>query len=188
MVQTPNRSITLEEFLQLPETKPASEFIDHQIIQKPMAQGEHSTLQRCLTKDFDDQLSPNKIAHAYPELRCNFGGRSIVPDISIFQWERIPRQPNGRVANRFDTYPDWAIEILSPDQSSTKVVRNILHCLQHGTEMGWMLDPEESAIFVYEPNQTVRLFDQPQMILPVPGFASAIQLTVEQVFAYLIVD
>jgi Uma2 family endonuclease len=115
-----------------------------------------------------------------------------VPDIAIFRWERIPRQPNGRVANRFEIPPDWTIEILSPDQSQTKVTRNILHCLDHGTEMGWMLDAEESGIFVYEPNQTPRFFDQPTMVLPVPSFAHGIdptiELTVEQVFAWLIVD
>jgi Uma2 family endonuclease len=35
MVLTPAKSITLEEFLELPETKPASKYIDGQIIQKP---------------------------------------------------------------------------------------------------------------------------------------------------------
>ena len=35
----------MEEFLQLPETKPASEFINGQVKKKPMPQGEHSRLQ-----------------------------------------------------------------------------------------------------------------------------------------------
>jgi Uma2 family endonuclease len=186
MVQTPTRTITLEAFLQQPETKPASEYIDGHILQKPMPQGEHSTLQRVLTRDIDDALSPSKIAHAYPELRCTFGGRSIVPDISVFRWERIPRQPNGRVANRFDLHPDWTIEILSPGQSQTKVVRNILHCLDNGTKMGWMIDSEESGVFAYQPNQTPRFFDQPEMLLPVPEFAVGIELTVKQLFDWLV--
>ena len=37
--------ITLETFLQLPETQPASEFIDGAVIQKPIPQGEHSRIQ-----------------------------------------------------------------------------------------------------------------------------------------------
>jgi Uma2 family endonuclease len=45
MVQTPAKTLTLTEFLQQPETKPAREYIDGQIIQKPMPQGQHSTLQ-----------------------------------------------------------------------------------------------------------------------------------------------
>jgi Uma2 family endonuclease len=192
MVQTPTRLITLEDFLQQPETKPASEYIDGQVIQKTMPQGEHSTLQRVLTSDIDNALSPLKIAHAYPELRCTFGGRSIVPDISVFRWERIPRQPNGRVANRFELPPDWTIEILFPDQKQTKVTRNILHCLEHGTAMGWTIDPEESCIFTYQPNQTPQFFDEPQMLLPVPNFAigsavsAGIEITVKQLFDWLI--
>ncbi len=37
MVQSPPKPITLEEFLQLPETKPASEYFDGQIIPKPIS-------------------------------------------------------------------------------------------------------------------------------------------------------
>jgi Uma2 family endonuclease len=50
MVQSPTKLLTLDEFLQLPETKPASEFINGQIIQKPMPQGKHSTVQTALFK------------------------------------------------------------------------------------------------------------------------------------------
>jgi len=43
MVQTPVKPLTLEEFLKLPETKTACEFIDGEIVQKPMPQGKHSS-------------------------------------------------------------------------------------------------------------------------------------------------
>lgn len=158
-----------------------------------MPQGEHSTLQRDLIRALDDQLSPTKIARAYPELRCTYptgshpvdvyGGRSIVPDISVYQWERIPRQPNGRIANRFEVCPDWSVEILSPDQNHTKVTRNILHCLEYGTAMGWLIDADESCVFDYQPNQTPKFFDQPQASLPTPSFATGVELTVEQLFS-----
>jgi Uma2 family endonuclease len=36
------KDITLEKFLMMPETKPASEFLDGDIIQKPMPKGRHS--------------------------------------------------------------------------------------------------------------------------------------------------
>jgi Uma2 family endonuclease len=188
MVQAPAKPISLEEFLELPETKPASEYIDGKIIQKPMPQGEHSLLQTDLSTFINAVLKPAAIGRSFTELRCTFGGRSVVPDIAVFRQERIPRQANGRIANRFEIPPDWTIEILSPDQSQTKVTRNILHCLEHGTEMGWMIDPEESIIFVYQADKTPRFFDEPAMVLPMPAFASGIELTVEQIFAWLIVD
>jgi len=45
MLQASNKILTLEEFLALSETKPSLEYIDGQIIQKPMPQGKHSTIQ-----------------------------------------------------------------------------------------------------------------------------------------------
>ncbi|MEL7334460.1 MAG: Uma2 family endonuclease, partial [Cyanobacteria bacterium J06560_2] len=39
MVQTQSRPMTLKAFLALPETEPASDFMNGQIIQKPMPQG-----------------------------------------------------------------------------------------------------------------------------------------------------
>lgn len=77
MVQTPTKPLTLTEFLQIPETKPASEFIDGDIIQKPMPQGKHSTLQIDLGSSVNQVLKNKRIARAYSELRCTFGGRSI---------------------------------------------------------------------------------------------------------------
>ena len=56
-----------------------------------------------------------------PELRCTFGCRSIVPDIVVFSWARIPVDDNGDIANVFDSHPYWTIEILSPGQNQTLV-------------------------------------------------------------------
>jgi Uma2 family endonuclease len=185
MVQTPTRPLILEAFLKLPETKPASEFIDGQVIQKPMPQGKHSTVQLDLGADINHRLKPQRIARAYTELRCTFGGRSTVPDVAVFSWERIPRDENGKVANVFAIAPDWTIEILSPDQSQTKVVRNILHCLANGTQMGWLIDPDEELIFVYLADRTIAVFEEKDELLPVPEFAASFQLTVGQLFSWL---
>ncbi len=83
MVQLPTKPLTLEEFLKLPETKPASEYINGQIIQKPMPQGKHSKLQGKLVTGINQVAETQKIALAFPELRCTFGGHSIVPDVAV---------------------------------------------------------------------------------------------------------
>ena len=185
MVQTPTKPLTLKEFLALPETTPASEYLDGDIIQKPMPQGAHSTLQGDFVTTLNGVLKPSKIGRAYPELRCTFGGRSIVPDVSVFVWSRIPRRADGRVENAFNIAPDWMIEILSPQQSQTKVIRNMLHSLNHGTEMGWLVDPEESFIFVYGADKSVQGFGDLDGVLPVPKFAATVQLRVGEIFAWL---
>lgn len=186
MVQAPSQSLTLEEFLQLPETKPASEYIDGQIIQKPMPQGKHSAIQGELVPAINQVVKSKRIARAFPELRCTFGGRSTVPDIVVFLWERIPRDEGGEVANTFPVAPDWTIEILSPDQSQTKVTKNILHCLKHETQMGWLIDPDEQTVFVYRPKQEPEAFDEAEVVIPTPSFARELQLTVADLFAWLL--
>lgn len=186
MVRTPSKPLTLEEFLKLPETEPATEYIDGQIIQKPMPQGKHSTIQGELVTAINTVVKPQRIARAFPELRCTFGGRSIVPDVGVFTWGRIPRDENGEIANVFQAAPDWVIEILSPDQSQTKVIKNILHCLEYETQMGWLIDPEEQSVFVYLRNQQPVVLDEAEALLPVPEFASELKLTVGDLFGWLL--
>jgi Uma2 family endonuclease len=185
MVQAPQKTITLDEFLQLPETKPASEYIKGAIVQKPMPQGKHSKLQGRLVTVTNDIAEKPQIALALPELRCTFGGRSIVPDVAIFVWNRIPLDADGEIANTFNAHPDWTIEILSPAQSQTKVTNNILHCLNAGCQMGWLLDPDEKNILAYPARQQPISLQEPTDILPMPNFMPEMQLTLGEVFGWL---
>lgn len=93
------KSLTLEEFLQLPETKPASEYINGQVSQKSMPQGKHSIIKGELVAIINRALKPQAIARAFPELRCTFCERSIVPDVAVFEYDRIPSDDNGEISN-----------------------------------------------------------------------------------------
>ncbi|NEP46222.1 MAG: Uma2 family endonuclease, partial [Okeania sp. SIO2H7] len=103
LIELKEPKVALEEFLQQPETKPASEFINADIIQKPMPQGKHSRLQAKLCNVINQIVETPKIAYAFPELRCTFTDASMVPDIAVFRWERIPLSPSGIIADRFET-------------------------------------------------------------------------------------
>mgnify|MGYP002777090808 CR=1 FL=1 len=187
MVQVPDTITTLEEFLKLPETEPASEYFDGQIIQKPMPQTKHSRLQTKLAARIDDRFEVAKIALAFTELRCTFGGKSIIPDISVFTWDRLPISEDGLFVNGVQTYPDWFIEILSPDQGRAVLDRKISHGLKHGCQMGWLIDPEECYVMTYPAKQAPNFFDlnAPDEILSVPAFASELNLTVGALFGWL---
>lgn len=175
--------LTLDAFLVLPETKPASEFIDGKTSQKPMPQGEHSLLQGNLCEAINKVAKDCKIACALPELRCTFGDRSIVPDVAVFRWQRIPLRASGRIANRFLTHPDWAIEVLSPEQSQTRVLSNLLHCAQHGTDIGWLIDPDEETVLVLWPDQRVQLLQGNTQLPTLPEIA--LNLSANDLFSWL---
>jgi Uma2 family endonuclease len=90
MLPKPVATISLEEFLERPETKPASKYINGQIVRKPVHQGHHSTIQVELTEATHTVLKKTRIARAYTKLRCVFGGWAIVPDISVFfNWKEF---------------------------------------------------------------------------------------------------
>lgn len=185
-IQSPSK-ISLEEFLLLPETKPASEYVDGQIYQKAMPQGKHSTLQTRFGNRINQVGEPQKLAFAFSELRCTFGGRSIVPDIAVFEWSRILLNTKGEVENRFEIVPDWTIEILSPDQNPTRVINNILFCLNHNAKLGWLVDPAEKLVLVFKPQQQPEAKEN-QDILPVLDVLSDLQLSADDLFALLSFD
>ena len=183
MTITAVKPLSLEEFLQLPETKPASEFIAGEIIQKPMPKGRHSRLQGKLGSEINRVTENSKIAYAFPELRCSFGNRSIVADLAVFLWSNIPFLPDGEVPDRFELPPDWVIEILSPEQKPNKVISNILCCLDHGSKLGWFLDPDDLSILVFQRNRQP-IFRENNDPLPVLAEIE-LNLTAEQVFSWL---
>lgn len=178
--------LNLEQFLKLPyiEDSPAWEFISGEAIQKPMPGGKHSRLQSRLAGAINAASSRYE---AFPELRCTFGGRSIVPDLAVVSGDRIPIDENGDITSTgIEFAPEWVIEILSPDQSQMKVTRKILHSLRHGSQLGWLIDPDERVVLVYCPD---RLPDElvGEAFLPcLPEIK--LQLTVEQMFNWLRIE
>ncbi|MDR9403315.1 MAG: Uma2 family endonuclease [Halothece sp. Uz-M2-17] len=179
-----SQKLTLAEFLELPETKPASEYIDGEVYQKPMPQGKHSILQTRLTKAINAVSEPQQLALALTELRCTFSERSIVPDIAVFEWSRIPVTNKGRIKNRIEIAPDWMIEILSPEQSVNKVMKNILFCLHQGAQLGWLIDPEDESVLILKSGQMPEIKSEAEQ-LPVLDCLQDWEITAKEVFDWL---
>ncbi|NJM48349.1 MAG: Uma2 family endonuclease [Alkalinema sp. RU_4_3] len=178
MVQAkPRPTITLTEFLRSAnlEESPAWELFEQVVSQKPMPAFHHSILQKRLVGAIDRADGDYE---AFPELRCLLSDHSVVPDVTVLSRDRMPigNQP-------VSGPPDWLIEILSPDQSTTKLIAKIQACLQEGARLGWLIDPEERLIMVFWPDRPLVLF-QGEGTLPVLEDI-ALNLTVTQIFGWL---
>jgi Uma2 family endonuclease len=175
-------TLTLEEFLTLPELEqsPAWEYMAGDVIQKPMPKFRHSVLQKRLLAEIDD---PQGNYLTLPELRCTFGGRSIVPDVVVVALNRVQLNELGEPEDHFTTPPDWAIEILSPDQSTNRVIDNLLHCLQHGAQLGWLVDPNDYSVLVLTSQQKIQVCRGEQHLQVLPDME--MQLTAQDVFSWL---
>ena len=102
MSSTPavREGLTLDEFLDLPEIDehPYLEYIDGRVVAKVSPQRKHSALRPASSA----ALEPARDARAgsgeaFPELRCTFAGRSIVPDVVFLLEEHIEVDERRRV-------------------------------------------------------------------------------------------
>jgi Uma2 family endonuclease len=182
MTTSLTESLTLEDFLKLPylEDSPAWEYLDGVAIQKPMPKTRHSILQKRLLAEVDSHTADYT---ALPELRCTFGGRSIVPDVAVIAWNRINLNEAGEPEDDFTEAPDWTIEILSPDQKVNRVIDNILHCLKHGSKLGWMLDPDDYSVLMFTDQQEPEVCRGDHQLKVIAGVQ--LTLTPQQIFAWL---
>ena len=122
-----HRPLTIDEFLALPEAKPALELeADGTVVQKVSPKGQHSRLQLALCDHINRWAETRRIALAFPELRAVYAGAAYIPDVAVYRWDRIPRTPDGKLANDFREPPDIAIEIVWPEQSTNALIRRSL--------------------------------------------------------------
>jgi Uma2 family endonuclease len=182
MVYTPVSQSALEKLLDLPGTK-AIEYTNGRIASQPLPQVHHSIILRQLLFAIDPLLNELDIAQAFPSLHCTVGDRSMMADLAIYEDINIATDARGNIDNIFTISPDWIIIILPLDRSITSALKNINYCLANGTQMGWLIDPIERCVFVSEVDRTFELIDDPHTILPVPLFATSIELTIAQLFA-----
>jgi Uma2 family endonuclease len=151
---TSTKQLTLEEFLALPETEPASEYACGEVMQKPMPTNAHGILQLYIGMLLYQFLSRQKLGRVRTEWRCIFGPkgrrRAFVPDIVYASFERMP-PVDANDQKYLTTAPDLVVEILSPDESASRFARKLRFYLLHGVRLVWVADPIAQTITVYTP-------------------------------------
>ncbi len=182
-----DRSMTLAEFLAWPEIdeKPYLEYIDGRIEEKLSPQARHSLIQLNLPPALNAFALPRRLGLALPELRCTFGGRSIIPDVVFLLDASIRTDERGDIVDEIMTPPDIHVEIRSPDQSKARTVEKIEHSIAQGCPLGWFIDPDQRNIRVYRPGRAVEVLGADGVLDgdPIlPGF----RLAVAEVFGWLV--
>jgi Uma2 family endonuclease len=184
---TTRARLTLDEFLALPETEPASEYLCDEVVPKPMPSGIHAVLQRILTMLIWSVAGPGRLGQVGSEWRCVFGPpggeRAFVPDVVFILRERLAPGRAG-LAGTFRAAPDLAVEILSPEQPVARFVAKVQFYLRHGVRLVWVVDPDAETVTVFAPDRdavTLRGADVLDGADLLPGF----QTTVAAIFAEL---
>lgn len=180
------RPLTLEAFLRRPgiEKAPVQEFIDGRIEYKAIPQLRHAMVTMRMCRAFDRHAGPRRIGESFPELRCNYLGRSIVPDVVFLLDEHILYDENDELTDRVDFPPDIHVEIASPGQNLKICREKLAHSTSNGCSLGLFIDPDVKTIEVYRPDHAFEPLADDGAIQgdPVlPGF----RLPVSEVFGWL---
>ena len=56
--------------------------------------------------------------------------------------------------------PTLAVEVLSPNDTFTKINRRVQEQLRFGTPLVWVLDPDVSNVTIYRPGQPYYILEQ----------------------------
>jgi Uma2 family endonuclease len=182
-----HEGITLEEFLRLPEEKPALEYFKGRVTQKMSPLGEHSVLQLEVAEYLNRLFRPGKIARAFTELRGTYAGASLVPDVSLYRWARVPRTPAGRVATYFLEPPDVAVEIRSPGQTIRELAEKCEWFVANGVLIALLVDHRGETIRAFRRSQPVRTYRAGEQI-DLAEIAPGAQLDVAEIFDALMMD
>jgi Uma2 family endonuclease len=178
------RRMTLEEFLKLPEEKPALEFCEGVVTQKVSPKIYHGRVQYKFAEFVNHFGEPRRLAMAFTETRSTFGGSSFVPDVGVFRWERLPRGPDGKLLREAAQPWDIAVEIRSPEQTRAQQVRRCRWYVAHGVPLAVLVDDHDESVTLFRPDgrETVLRGDDPiDLSVVLPGF----ELTPRELFASL---
>ena len=143
------RRLTLEQFLALPEEKPALEFADGEVTQKVSPKARHGMLQFVLA----GILTRPGVSRAFTETRTTYAGRSFVPDIIAFTLDRIPTDERGEILDDITVPPDVAVEIRSPGQSSSDQVERCRWYVENGVRASLFVDPLQRVVAIFRPDE-----------------------------------
>jgi Uma2 family endonuclease len=155
MTTTLARTMTLEQFLALPERKPALEYADGEVTRKVSPKAQHGRLQSKTWDLFNQFGEPRRLAMAFTETRASWAGLSQVPDVAVYLWERIPRTPDGEVADDLTEPPDIAVEVLSPGQSLRDQIAKCRRYVARGVPLVLLVSPRrERSVRIFRDDGT----------------------------------
>ncbi|MGI8927057.1 MAG: Uma2 family endonuclease [Tepidiformaceae bacterium] len=166
--------VSLDVFLAMEETKPYLELIDGEVVPKAMPNDNHAALVAELLIELGNYLRTSREALLRTELRhlVREEQRVFLPDVSVTLESRAVKERAIRRRGPIEVVPDFAIEVLSPDDPPLRVLQRVDFYLRSGTRLLWMVDPESQSVAVYRPGEPLEVHGPPGQLDAQPVLAS----------------
>ena len=133
--------ITLDDYLQMSFAGADAEFVDGEVVERPMNNLPHVRVRQNLAEVFGP-LRKSRGIEAGAELRVRVAPQRIrVPDYIAFREKQTELTPS--------TPALLAVEIVSPSDSHSALVGKLEDYRAWGAEHIWVIDPELKRLSVY---------------------------------------
>ncbi|MCA9882290.1 MAG: Uma2 family endonuclease [Anaerolineae bacterium] len=76
-------------------------------------------------------------------------GTIRIPDCSFISKDRFP----DGLPERIEGGPDLAVEVISPSETATAIMKKVRMYLDAGTRLVWVIYPEDRVVDVYQPTE-----------------------------------
>jgi Uma2 family endonuclease len=153
-------TLTLDQFLKLPEAKPPLEFIRGKVVQKVSPLLPHTRLEQTLWLWIYRHTIDRRSGDCFVALRCTFGGESYVPDLVYYEAGRIPSDPEGMFPPEgMHQAPDLVVEIISPGQTVKALSNRITRQVKNGVRLGWLIQSSRRRVFVFRAGTSAEMIE-----------------------------
>ncbi len=149
-VQSP-AAVAIEDYLRMGFDGPDREFVDGEIVERPMNDLPHANVQQNLAEIFGPVRRSQGLT-CVGELRVRVTPSQIrIPDFIVFsdwQTERVPSAP-----------PLLVVEVVSPSDTHSRMIGKLEEYRLWGAKHIWLIDPELRRLWVYR-DQSLLLVDR----------------------------
>ncbi len=156
--------ISVEEYLRT-VTDPDCEYVRGVLEERPMDELEHASWQKALLGWFLGKEAEWQVK-VYPGLHVQTGPDNFrVPDVTLLS-RSAPRE-------QIITHPPIAVfEILSPEDSMTRMLEKLADYERMGIGVIWLIEPKKPLYFRYREGQLI-----PGSIFELPGTSFSVPFT-----------
>jgi Uma2 family endonuclease len=169
--------LTIDDFERLPaEMAENHELVNGELIYVPGNNPEHNLLRDGSARLMHAVVRRQRLGMVLTEQEYDFLGNAHGPDITFFGADKLPLLDKQKRVQRF--VPDFAIEIASPSDTYSGLLRKKDRYLAAGTKEVWLISPETREVAIYPQGRTFRGSDELSTPL-IPGFS----ITVDALFA-----
>jgi Uma2 family endonuclease len=95
------------------------------------------------------------------------------PDASWVRRDRLAAFSDAELEKFVHLCPDFAAELRSPSNTLSELQSKMDEYIANGAQLGWLIDPHETRVYIYRPGKTVECLEKPSTISGdpfLPGF------------------